>query len=284
MDELRTVLELATEEELRDLTEILFRPKFNPFDYLNAPDPMVIQSHDRDTWLDTLEDRFRFLAADGVTVLSRKTEQLSYRQILIQVCRYLKLPYKGTMSTIDLEEEVFLNLLARAWKQIPPSDQQQITIRLKRSLSNTQLLPELPIAVQQDPMSLVLKGGTALAVTSVLRPLLLQQVAHQFAIHFASYQMARQAVAIGSATVASQFQHYVVLQTARRGMTLSAARYTAVRGLFACLGPALWIWFFADLGWRAIATNYGRIVPTVYALAQIRLTRADCFVECFEPA
>lgn len=284
MDELRTVLELATEEELRDLTEILFRPKFNPFDYLHTPDPMVIQSQDRDTWLDTLEDRFRFLAADGVTVLSRKTEQLSYRQILIQVCRYLKLPYKASMSTIDLEEEVFLNLLARAWKQIPPSDQQQITIRLKRSLSNTQLLPELPIAVQQDPMSLVLKGGTALAVTSVLRPLLLQQVAHQFAIHFASYQMARQAVAIGSATVASQFQHYVVLQTARRGMTLSAARYTAVRGLFACLGPALWIWFFADLGWRAIATNYGRIVPTVYALAQIRLTRADCFVECFEPA
>ncbi|MBL1174485.1 YaaW family protein [Pantanalinema sp. GBBB05] len=284
MDELRAVLELATEEELRDLTEILFRPKFNPLDYLNTPDPMVIQSHDRDTWLDTLEDRFRFLAADGVTVLSRKTEQLSYRQILIQVCRYLKLPYKASMSTIDLEEEVFLNLLARAWKQLPASEQRQITVRLKRSLTNSQLLPELPIAVQQDPMSLVLKGGTALAVTSVLRPLLLQQIAKQFALHFASYQVAKQAVAIGSATVASQFQNYVVLQTARRGMTLSAARYTAVRGLFACLGPALWIWFFADLGWRAIATNYGRIVPTVYALAQIRLTRADCFVECFEPA
>lgn len=284
MDELRAVLELATDEELRDLTEILFRPKFNPLDYLNTPDPMVIQSHDRDTWLDTLEDRFRFLAADGVTVLSRKTEQLSYRQILIQVCRYLKLPYKASMSTIDLEEEVFLNLLARAWKQLPASEQKQITIRLKRSLTNSQLLPELPIAVQQDPISLVLKGGTALAVTSVLRPLLLQQIAKQFALHFASYQVAQQAVAIGSATVASQFQNYVVLQTARRGMTLSAARYTAVRGLFACLGPALWIWFFADLGWRAIATNYGRIVPTVYALAQIRLTRADCFVECFEPA
>jgi uncharacterized protein YaaW (UPF0174 family) len=284
VDELRAVLELATEEELRDLTEILFRPKFNPLDYLNAPDPMVIQSQDRDTWLDTLEDRFRFLAADGVTVLSRKTEQLSYRQILIQVCRYLKLPYKASMSTIDLEEEVFLNLLARAWKQLPASEQNQITIRLKRSLTNSQLLPELPIAVQQDPMSLVLKGGTALAVTSVLRPLLLQQIAKQFAIHFASYQVAKQAVAIGSATLASQFQHYIVLQTARRGMTLSAARYTAVRGLFACLGPALWIWFFADLGWRAIATNYGRIVPTVYALAQIRLTRADCFAECFEPA
>jgi uncharacterized protein YaaW (UPF0174 family) len=42
----------------------------------------------------------------------------------------------------------------------------------------------------------------------------------------------------------------------------------------------MWAWFFADLGWRAIATNYGRIIPTIFALAQIRLTRA----ECWEPA
>jgi uncharacterized protein YaaW (UPF0174 family) len=50
--------------------------------------------------------------------------------------------------------------------------------------------------------------------------------------------------------------------------------------VFAVLGPVMWGWFFADLGWRAIATNYGRIIPTIFALAQIRLTRA----ECWEPA
>jgi uncharacterized protein YaaW (UPF0174 family) len=60
-------------------------------------------------------------------------------------------------------------------------------------------------------------------------------------------------------------------------MAISAARYTVVRSVFAVVGPALWAWFFADLGWRAISTNYGRIIPIIYALAQIRLTRAECF-------
>jgi len=40
------------------------------------------------------------------------------------------------------------------------------------------------------------------------------------------------------------------------------------------LGPALWAWFFADLGWRAIATNYARVIPVVFTLAQIRLIRS----------
>ncbi len=56
-------------------------------------------------------------------------------------------------------------------------------------------------------------------------------------------------------------------------MVSAAATQGAVRGVFAFLGPAMWGWFFADLGWRAISTNYGRIIPTILALAQIRLTR-----------
>lgn len=280
MDELRSALELATEEELQDLTEILFRPKFNPLDYVNAPDPLDIQSQDRRVWLDAIEQRFRFLAADGFTVLSRKTERLTYRQILIQVCRYLRLPYQGSMSTVDLEAEVFLNLLSRAWKQLPASEQKSLNVRLQRSLTNAQILPQLPLLLQQDPLSLLAKGGSALAVGSLLRPLLLQQIARQFALHFATYQVAEQAIALGGTAAATQFQHYLVMQGARRGMSLTAARYAAARSFFAVLGPALWVWFFADLGWRAIATNYGRIIPTIYALAQIRLIRA----ECFEPA
>jgi uncharacterized protein YaaW (UPF0174 family) len=278
VDELRTALELATEDELRDLTEILFRRKFNPLDYVaNTPDPIEVQSLDRQMWLDEIEYRFRFLAADGVTVLSRKTERVSYRQVLLQVCRYLKLPYQGSMSTTDLEAEIFLNLLSRAWKQLPPSEQGKFKIQLQRSLTHSQLLPQLPLALQKDPMALLVKGSSALAVTSVLRPILLQQIARQFALHFATYQVAQQSVALGSAAAAAQVQNYAALQVARRGMAVSAARYTMVRSVFAVVGPALWAWFFADLGWRAISTNYGRIIPIIYALAQIRLTRAECF-------
>lgn len=274
MDELRGALELATEDELRDLTEILFRRKLNPLDYVSIPDPITVQSLDRDDWMDALEDRFRFLAADGITVLSRKTDRLSYRQVLIQVCRHLKLPYQGSMSTLDLEAEVFLHLLDRAWKQLPALEQGALRVRLQRSLTKAQLLPQLPAALQRDPLTLLAKGSGAFALSAVVRPVLLQHLAAQFTLHFATYQLAQQAVVAGGAAVAAQVQHHVTMQAARRGMAIATARYTAVRGVLGVLGPAMWAWFFADLGWKGIATNYGRIIPIIYALAQIRLTRS----------
>jgi len=269
-------LDLATEEELQDLTEILFCRKFNPIDYWRTPDPAEVQSKERDEWLLELEERFRFLAADGMTVLSGKTKQLSYRQVLIQVCRYLKLPYKKSMTTVDLESEVFLELLGRALKQLPRAERDSFAVELKHTLTRSQLLPQLPTAVQQDPMRLILKGGTALAMTSVVRPMVMQLIARQFAVQVARYQLAQQAAVMGGA-IAAQLPHHIAMQTARRGMAMATARYSVARGVFACVGPALWAWFFADLGWRAVSTNYARIIPTIYALAQIRLTRAECF-------
>lgn len=274
MDELRAALELATEEELEQLTEILFCRKFNPLDYLHTPEPIEVQSRDRQAWLDAIEQRFRYLAADGMTVLQGRTEQVTYRQALIRVCRYLKIPYSSTLATTDLEAEVFLNLLGRAWKQLPAQEQQSLTRRVQRSLTKS-IADKLPSLVQQNPLALLVKGGSALAVSSVVKPILLQQIARQFALHFASYQVAQQALVKGGAAAATQFQSHLALQTARQGMATSAARYGAVRGVFACMGPALWTWFFADLGWRAIATNYSRIIPTIFALAQIRLTRTE---------
>jgi hypothetical protein len=74
VDELRSALELATEEELQGLTEILFRPKFNPLDYFYTPDPIAVQSSARHQWISQLEQRFRFLAADGLTVLHGRSQ------------------------------------------------------------------------------------------------------------------------------------------------------------------------------------------------------------------
>ena len=266
MDELRAALELATEEELQQLTELLFRRKFNPLDYVHTPEPIDIQSRDRQAWLDALERRFRYLAADGVTVLRGRTEQVTYRQTLIQVCRYLKISYSNNLTTTDLEAEVFLNLLGRAWKQLPAIDQQTLTLRVQRALGKS-FCQRLPSLVQRDPLAMLVKGGSALTVSSVLQPMLLQQIARQFALQFASYQVAKEALIKGGTAAAMQLQGKLVLQ--------SAARYGAARGIFACMGPVLWTWFFADLGWRSISTNYGRIIPIIFALAQIRLTRAE---------
>lgn len=278
---MRAALELATEDELQQLTELLFCRRFNPLDYVHTPEPIDIQSRDREAWLDAIEQRFRYLAADGVTVLRGRTEQVTYRSAIIQVCRYLKIPYSHKISTTDLEAEVFLNLLGKAWKQLPETDRNQITVRVQKSLAKCDLSEPLPLAVQRDPVALLVKGGSALAVSSIIQPMLLQQIARQFALHFATYQVAKEAAIQGGTAVAMQFQSQVALQAAKQGMAMSAARYGAVRGIFACVGPVLWTWFFADLGWRAISTNYGRIIPTIFALAQIRLTRTEA---CWETA
>jgi uncharacterized protein YaaW (UPF0174 family) len=277
LDELRAALELATEEELIQLTEILFRRKFNPLDYIQTPEPIEVQSWDREAWLDAIEERFRFLAADGMTVLKGRTQEFTYRQALIQVCHYLKIPYSKKLTTTDLEAEIFLNLIGKAWKRLPASEKRSLTVRVQRSLAQSKLPEPLPVQLQHNPMSLLVKGGSALAVSSILKPIVLEQMARQLAIHFASYQVAKDAIVRGGAAAAAQFESYLALQTARRGMALNAARYGATRSVFALLGPALWGYFFADLGWRAIATNYGRIIPTIFALAQIRLTRAECW-------
>lgn len=283
LDELRVALELAADEELQALTDILFRRKFNPLDYVCTPEPIDVQSQDRQIWIDSIESRFRFLAADGVTVLAGKTHEISYRQVLVRVCRYLKIPYSAAYSTEELEAEIFLHLLHRAWKQMPILEQRVLTTELQQAVSESQLAQQLPSAPHNDPVSILLKGGGALAVSSVVRPLLLRLVARQFALHAAAYQVAKQTALQGGLAVAAQIQSQVALQSAGQAMATSAARYGAVRGVFAVLGPAMWMWFLTDLGWRAIATNYGRVIPVIFTLAQIRLTRLDLDY-CFETA
>lgn len=275
MDELRAALELASDDELLSLTNILFQPKFNPLDYLCAPNPVDVRSQSRQQWIDRLETRFRFLAADGFTVLRHRSGQVTYRQVLIQICRYLKISYSQSLSTSDLEAEVFLNLVEHIWQKLPSRQKRALQDHVCQTLCQSPQFSHLPLSLQRQPIGLLFKGGSALAVNSLLRPWLLHQITRQIAIHFASYQVAKQTLVQGGINAAAQIQNRTALTMAARGMTLNAARYRAVGSLFAVLGPALWIWFFADLGWRSIATNYGRVIPAVFALAQIRLIRAD---------
>lgn len=281
MDELRSVLELATEEELRQLTELLFRPKFNPLDYVNAAQVLEIQSRSRGEWLDAIESRFRFLAADGMTVLRRQAEQITYRQALIHVCHYLKIPYSKNQLTTDIESEIFLHLLEKAWKKMPKRERQALNSRVSRSITESNNLPALGVAnpaiaaISADPINSLIKNTSILALSSVVKSAILQQVAQQFALHFATYQVAQSAVLKGGMAAAAQWESYVALQTAKQGMALTAARYGAVRTVFAMISPVLWGYFVADLGWKAIATNYGRIIPAIFTLAQIRLTRGE---------
>ncbi|MEM6426989.1 MAG: hypothetical protein AAF651_08950 [Cyanobacteria bacterium P01_C01_bin.73] len=274
MDELRTALELATDEELQAVADILFQPKFNPLDYFYTPHPIQVKSLSRHCQIESIEARFRFLAADGFTVLRRRSDRFSYRDTLLQLCNQFKVPYKTEMATDDLEAEVFLHLLEQAWKRLPKAEKTVLQHHVQAAIAAAPQFQQLPTALQQNPMQLLLKGSSALTLSAVVRPWLLTQISRQFALHVVRYQMAQQTLRSG-ATAAGHLQQRVALQMASRGMALNAARYGVVRGAFAVLGPALWAWFFTDLGWRAIATNHGRVVPVVFTLAQIRLTRSE---------
>ncbi|APB33611.1 hypothetical protein GlitD10_1290 [Gloeomargarita lithophora Alchichica-D10] len=236
-DDLRAVLELATVEDLEDLTRILFRRRLNPLDYLCTPTPETVQAQERQGWLDTLEARLRFLAADGMTVLQGRAGQMSYHQILVQVCHYLKLPCGEGWSVLDLESEIFLHVLQRSWEKLPAHKRQEL---------QDQLAQELTGPWQREALQMFLQKGSVVAVGSVLRVVLIRKLAgYTAAVHLT------------------------------RTALVQGARLVAVRGATAFLGPVLWGWFLAELSWSTIATNYTRVIPAVLTLAQIRLLRDE---------
>lgn len=255
------------------MTELMFQPRFNPLDYFCTPQPVDVSSYERTHQINLLEQRFRYLAADGLTVLQKQTHTVSYHHALLQVCRYLKIRRYRALSVSELESEIFLVLLERTWQQLPHREQQSVDRQLHSAIAHTREFDQLPELLQQRPTALLAKGGSALALSAVIRPWLLRQIAKQFALHMARYQMAKQTLVKGGLTAAAQIQSKAAARMATQGMASASVRYGATRGLLSCLGPALWTWFFADLGWRAIATNYARVIPVIFTLAQIRLTR-----------
>ncbi len=273
MDELTEALELATEEELTQITQILFQPRFNPLDYWKTPEPLEIQSQDWQTWITSVDNRFRYLAADGLSVLRGTTKELSYRQILIQVCLFLKIPYSQQMATTDIEAEIFLYLAEKTWDKLPKKEKRSLQGKIIRSLHQSNPPEPLPLQMQNDPIKTLLKGSSIVAVNSILKSWLLKHFAKQFALHLVTYQAAKTAIIKGGTATAIGLQSKFALQVAKKGMVTTAARYGAVRTVFSFMGPIMWGWFLADLGWKAISTNYTRIVPIIFTLAQIRLTR-----------
>jgi uncharacterized protein YaaW (UPF0174 family) len=146
-------------------------------------------------------------------------------------------------------------------------------------MGSSDLARRIPAALHEDPMGLVLKGSSAIALSSFVKPFVLQLIARQFAMHFAQAEVARSLLSQGSLVtlgqLQSQLQSRFALKMAQQGMATNVAMYGAARSVFAFIGPAMWTVFLADLGWRSISTNYGRVIPTVFALAQIRLTRLE---------
>lgn len=264
MDDFVAALHLASEAELCQIAHILFQRGFNPLDHLTLPPVLEVQSLDRDTLINKIVQRFQFLAADGMTVLRGKAKQLQYRDILRRVFFHLKMRPQPTATVAQLESELYLQLLHRSLEKLPPPERQELQADLVRVLKagdNAQLA------------ALAAKGTGVLAITTVVQPMVLHLLAKKVAWYFAKYQVSREALKAGGMAIAQRLQAYVSAALAKRGMAIATARYGLARGIFAFMGPALWLLFLADLGWRGIATNYSRIIPVIFLVAQIRLLK-----------
>ncbi|KAK9726057.1 hypothetical protein RND81_05G187100 [Saponaria officinalis] len=115
-DELRAVLEVATVSELSELHSILFGPSyFSPLLKSVTPplefDPFMIDTdfQERHHFITALHSRFFFLAADARSAL--RGWRPSYRNVLLDVRKELKIPCSTKLSVEDLEVEIFMFMI-----------------------------------------------------------------------------------------------------------------------------------------------------------------------------
>ncbi|MCA1904217.1 MAG: hypothetical protein LDL47_05195 [Cyanobacteria bacterium KgW148] len=268
MNEFRETLDLASEEELYQIAQILFQRGLNPLDYLTLPPVFAVQSLDREALIAKIIDRFQFLAADGMTVLKGKTKALEYRDVLKRVFWHLKMRCSSSVPTPQLESELYLQLLERSLAKLPPQERQQLDADLVKTIKESDIPDRYGHLAQ-----LLAKGTGVLALTTMVKPVVLHLLAKRVAWYFATYQVSQEALKAGGLALANRLQAYFTAALAKRGMAVAAARYGAMRGLFSMISPALWGLFLVDLGWRGIAANYSRIIPVIFVVAQIRLLK-----------
>jgi uncharacterized protein YaaW (UPF0174 family) len=87
----------------------------------------------------------------------------------------------------------------------------------------------------------------------------------------------------GGAAAGGAAAREAALAAAQKGLTSAAARYGAVRGAMAFVGPVMWGWLAVDLGLMAIGTDYARIIRAVFVLAQARLLRTHGWTAAAAP-
>ncbi|XP_077230443.1 uncharacterized protein LOC143863609 isoform X2 [Tasmannia lanceolata] len=284
--ELRLVLELATDSELYELENILFSPSyFSPLlkSVSNRPDVDYIMHGEefggREDFIEHLESRFLFLAADARSIL--RGWRPSYRNVLLGVRRKLGVPCSNKLSTGDLEAEIFLHLL-REYSSEEAGDIPFLLDDGKFSNSHGTLehglaqwkvhaLAVLKVGAEEFH-SIILKGGGVLTLAKIYQ-LLARRLSGKMLLEAANYQIKNEVIKKGGQLAAINLESRAALLVARQGLASAASRYLGLRSMMTLLGPVMWGTFLADVVIQMIGTDYARILRAIYAFAQIRLTR-----------
>ncbi|CAN6465662.1 unnamed protein product [Victoria cruziana] len=245
--ELRSVLELATDGELSEIGSILYgRSYFSPLLKSiaygdNVDDVMPEEAGEgREAIVHLLESRFFFLAADARETL--RGWRPSYRDVLLDLRKKLRVSCSATLTTGDLEAEIFLHVL----QEFPSEEMPRFSFPWQNSrFSNCYAYTDEQLGATQWKVDALRVGAEELKLIFLK----------------------------GGQLAAVSLESRVALLAAKKGLASAASRYFGLRSMMMLIGPLLWGTFLADIVIQMIGTDYARILRAVYAFAQIRLTR-----------
>ncbi|PKA61550.1 hypothetical protein AXF42_Ash018838 [Apostasia shenzhenica] len=300
--ELRSVLELATDEELFELESILYGPRqafivslkklaffdcsyFSPLLKSIVSKPSVDYISDeadfqcREDFIQNLESRFFFLAADARSTL--RGWRPSYRNVLLGMRKKLKVSCSSKLSTEDLEVEIFLHLLQEY--SSPEDSPMAFFFDEAKFLRNSgsvgvgisQWKVQFLTAVRtgaKDFQETVLKGGGILTMSKILQ-MVARRLTGKVIMEAANYEIKHEIIKRGGQLAAINLESRAALLAARKGLAGAVSRYLGFRNLMIFLGPLFWGTFLAEIVIRSLGTDYARVLRAIYAFAQIRLTR-----------
>ncbi|MQM00288.1 hypothetical protein Taro_033019 [Colocasia esculenta] len=305
--ELRLVLELATDEELYELEDILFGPRqvilqssifdsgkvhapnerrvadgglgkraalfpspvlphfgrpggappgrrctnyFSPLlkSITGRPDVDYILDFEdvesRESFIELLESRFLFLAADARSTL--RGWRPSYRDVLLRVRRKLGVPCAGRLPTEDLEVEIFLHLLNENSSKSQISglfcnlnsfgvSSNQASLEVGHNKWKVDVLAAVNVGAKEF-QQMVLKGGGILTVAKLYQ-LLARKLSGKVIMEAANYQIKNEMIKRGGQFAALSLESRTALLAARQGFARAASRYLGFRSVMMLLGP-----------------------------------------------
>lgn len=259
------VLELATDEELEALNDILFglsilSPVIKSVDSSDASPslPLTKGAQDRRFRVKKLERRFRYLAADALGTLRGRWP--SYRESLLNMRSHLGVACSSKLATPDLEAEIFYHLVESHYGNVD-----------ERSLGNTTSEGHENSNTSVKASSAASSGGIERSVKTVFESLENGVIG---SLRFGASDLLPAISKVGITVAMTRLWGSSALKVA----AVKASSAALARSMLSLVGSTLWISTALDLARISIGTDHGRIVRAVFLLAQIRLIRTSGWI------
>lgn len=273
-----------------------------------SPPPSPSRPGGRAALAAAIDARFRFLAADaGATLGGRRP---SYRDTLLRLRDRLGVRCPGGLRTAELEAEILMHSLGDAGgsgdglvsvggssapRGSAPSSAAATVAATPAPVQHGASAPRqrarrAAASSSSSPLSSGGSGGVFASAAAALGAAAALEAARGTALRSlgaaavgkrAAHEAALRAlVARAGARGAASVSSAVAVRGAARSAAAAAARYSGARVALSALSAASWAFLAADLGLRAVGTDWSRVEGAVLALAQVRLLRTYGFVSC----